>query len=253
MVAVNMQRGYGPSESEFTLYTNRNVLDSDEFLRQRTRAQELFDAVAGNWNTFHQPRERTISFSTVDTGNSQIVSPELDSDKDDYYNFVELRIVQGTGSGEKYFISDYDGSSKLVTLTGTASLSADTDSIVIFRQIATFPRFEDMDVDGRPVYHEALPRIISYIIEHFIVIGAQEALNADGTVSDKSGKLSESSPDWSVTYKDSRNPSVEMIGWKAWTEAQRNGLIRGSARLTRFDPRAFEAAIAGQFDIRRKR
>ena len=42
-------RLYGPTEAEFNSFTNKTVTTTAEFERQRARAQEVFDAIAGQW------------------------------------------------------------------------------------------------------------------------------------------------------------------------------------------------------------
>lgn len=232
---AEFDRGYGPTEAEFTRITNRNVTNSSEFERQRARAQEVIDALCGNWTPFHID-ERQIDIDSV--GSTSIVSSHLDIDKDDYYNNLELRVVQGDGKGFRGYISAFDSS------TNTATIVTVSDDVVladvspgdtaILRQIAQFPRLEDMDVTGRPRLPESLSRMVAYVLEYWVNLEEQEGWNADQVANLQTDLIQEGLGDWQATYKAGRNPVLLMIGHKAYELGMRTGLFRRTARMVRF-------------------
>lgn len=239
--------GYGPTPEEFEEFTNRQVTNLEEFKRQRARAQETFDAVAGNWPDFHDRNERTLQFTN--TTSETFTSTNLNSSKDDYYNHMELRVVQGNGSGFRGYIADYDGTTKTATVSGVAGdfSNVDTDSRGVLKDIAVFPRAQDIDADSRPRYPESLPRIVAYIIEYWVNLEDQEGFNADTVANAQPEVIQETLGDWQTTYKASRDPVLQMIGPKAYEIARREGLLRRTAgirrlRSTPFAPDEFNIA-----------
>ena len=133
---AEFDRGYGPTEAEFTTLTNRTVTNSNEFARQKARAEETFDAIAGLWIPFHID-ERQITLDTVTS--TTIASSDLNSDKDDFYNNLELRVVQGDGKGFRGYVSAYDSSTGLVSVTAVSTVALSTVSAgdtAILTQIA---------------------------------------------------------------------------------------------------------------------
>jgi hypothetical protein len=229
-------RGYGPSVDEFESYTNRTITNIGEFYRQRARAQEVLDAVAGPWPPFHFPREREVSLDTVTS--TAVTTSDLNSDKSGYYNFMRMRVVDGNGRGFVGYVDDYDGTTKELTISGVQGDFAlvNTSSQVLFDQIATFPREHDIDIDNRPVYPEVLSKVVAYIIEYWTNLEAQDGFNADELANQQVDITQESLGDWQTTYSEKRSILRQMIGPKAFELGIRAGLFNRSARLVRFGP-----------------
>ena len=232
---VEFDRGYGPSEAEFTQFTNRSVTNSSEFERQKARAHEVFDSLAGIWSPFHFA-EREITLDTV--GADSFTSTSLSVTQDDYYNNLELRVVQGTGKGYRGFLTSYDSSAGTVTVSGVTDAvffsAVSTSDTAILTQIAQFPRQDDIDVTGRPRVPHQLGQIISYIIEYWVNLESQEGFNADEMANLQADVIQEGLGDWQTTFKADRNINIQLIGPKAYELAIRLGYIRRTARLVRF-------------------
>ena len=249
-------RGYGPTPEEFTRYTNLVVgiiendgsvtttsADLDEFYRQRARAQELVDAVVGGAARFHDQLQIGLSSVTSTT----FTSSALASSQDDYFNHLEVRIVQGNGSGFQGWIADYDGASGEATVSGVTTDvdfgDADSDSVVLLTQVASFPRATDMDVTGRPRLPEALTRVVAYTLEYLVSLDSIQGANARAFVSQRGDVVQEGLADWQTTYANNQDPGVRLIGSKAYQEALGHGLINRRARLVRSSDRGFGSAI----------
>lgn len=232
-------RGYGPSIEEFQEVTNRTVTNSDEFYRQRARAQEVFDSVAGPWPKFHLPEEREITLTSVT--NSGITSSDLNESKDGFYNNMEMRVIQGDGRGFRGFIDDYNSTTGFVSVSGVSGdiSQVNTDSQVLLKQIAQFPREQDFDVTVRPRVPEPLPRIIAYIMEYWINLESQEGWNADELANQQTDIIQESLGDWQTTYKSDRDILRQFIGPKAFELGTRYGFFRRTARLMKFRTKNF--------------
>jgi hypothetical protein len=232
---ASFDRGYGPTTAQFEEYTNRTVTNLEEFNRQRARAQEVFDDIAGPWSEFQDRHERKVTFTSTDT--ESFVASNMTSPKDDMFNNMEVRVVQGNGSGFTGYIGDYTSSTNTCTVSGVfggAWSSVDTDSVVIATDIAVFPRSIDVDVDARPRMPHQLPRIISYIIEYWVNLEAQEGWNADQIANGQPDIIQEGIGDWQTTFKGDRSVVRQMIGSKAYDLAIREGLLNRTARLKRF-------------------
>ena len=232
---VSFDRGYGPTEEQFTEYTNRTITDQDEFERQRARAQEVFDDIAGPWGEFQDRHERKVTFTSV--ASESFVASNMTSPKDDMYNNMEIRVVQGNGSGFIGYIGDYTSSSTTCTVSGVfggAWSDVDVNSTAIATDIAVFPRSIDIDVDARYRIPHQLPRIISYIIEYWVNLEAQEGWNADQIANGQPEIIQEGIGDWQTTFKGDRNVVRQLIGSKAYDLAIREGLLNRTARLKRF-------------------
>ena len=236
---AEFDRGYGPTVAEFAQFTNRDVTNVAEFERQRTRAQEVFDALCGKWTPFHID-EREISLG--DLTSSTFTSSAFDVNKDDFYNNLELRIVQGDAKGFRGYIAGYNSSTGVATISGVSSnvtfSTASTSDTAILTQIAQFPRMEDMDVTGRPRVPEGLNRIISYILEYWVNLESQEGFNADEMANLQADVIQEGLGDWQTTFKTDRNINIQIIGPKAYELAIRLGYIKRTARMVRFSTKA---------------
>jgi len=234
-MSTNFNRGYGPSTAEFERFTNRSVTNVAEFERQLARAQEVFDALAGRWTPFHID-EREITLDTVTS--TAITSSNLDSSQDDFYNNLEVRVVQGDGKGFRGWISGYNSSTGSTTVSGVGTAITLSDvspgDTTVLTQIAQFPRMEDIDVTGRPRVPEGLSQIISYILEYWINLESQEGFNADEMSNLQADVVQEGLGDWQTTYKQDRNINIQIIGPKAYELSVRMGFIKRTARMVRF-------------------
>jgi len=232
---VEFDRGYGPTQAELIQFTNRRITNTAEFERQRARAQEVFDALCGIWVPFHIDGR---SISLGDLTAESFTSNDLSVTQDDYYNNLELRIVQGDGKGFRGYISGYTSSDGVVTVSGVSpdvSFSATSASdTAVLTQIAQFPRLNDIDVTGRPRNPEGLSRIIAYIMEYWVNLEDQKGFNADEMANLQADVIQEGLGAWQTTFKADRNINIQLIGPKAYELAVRQGYIRRTARLVKF-------------------
>jgi hypothetical protein len=227
--------GYGPTAAQFEEYTNRQVTNQVEFERQRARAQEVFDDIAGPWGEFQDRYERKLELTA--TGTNTFTASNVSSSKDDMFNNMEVRVVQGNGSGFSGYIADYDGTTKECTVSGVFGgdwSAVDTNSVAIITDIAVFPRSIDIDVDSRPRLPYQLPRIISYIIEYWVNLESQEGWNAEQIANGQPDIIQEGIGDWQTTFKGDRSVVRQLIGSKAYDLSIREGLLNRTARLKRF-------------------
>lgn len=221
------KRGY-ITTAKYTEITNRSLSNTAEWERQLNRAEEYVDLISGFWPKFHLPS--TINSPTATS--STIAGSFLSSNKDDYYNNLRIRVVQGTGSGYEGRITDYNGSTGVATVSGSFSSTPDSTSTIVIEQDAVFPRLQDMDIDGRPRVPDYVTLAVAYIVEYWDIKGGDGGINAD-VMNDTGGKESESIEGYSVAYRTSREIR-EIIGNKAYEVLARSGLIRTAAKMVRW-------------------
>ncbi len=247
---VDLDRGYGPTVEEMERFTNKTVTSVSEFERQRTRAQELFDAMTSTWPKFHQPIDRQVSITSSTA--TTFVATELDSDKDDFYNNMRMTIKEGTAAGFEGFVSNYDSSTMTLTVSGAFSSNPDSTSVAFVEQIATFPRFGDRTPDNRPKIPEEMPRIIAYIIEYQHNIDNQRGFNSSSLEGSAGGIKREKIGEWETEYAtdDDDSEIKALIGVKAYIVAKKSGFFRRNAKLVKhgfFINDFIQVGILGRF------
>ena len=221
------KRGY-ITAAKFTDLTNLSVTDIVEWDRQADLAERYVDLVCGPEPRFHPPR--TLTTITSATSNT-FVSPELDNEKDDYYNNLRVEIKQNTGSGYDGFVTDYDADTTTLTVSGSFSSNPDSTSTMIVTQRAVFPRIRDFDADGRPVILEAVTEAVAYAIEYAVTKGGSAGFNANA-FSDTGTKEAERMGDYFVKYSSSQDrESINQIGIRAYQTLQQAGLIKRVGQL----------------------
>lgn len=221
------QRGY-LTASEFEDLTNLRVTDIVEWDRQADLAERYVDLVCGPSPQFHP--SRTLTTVTSSTSNT-FVSPELDNDKDDYYNNLKVEIKQNTGSGYKGFVTDYDSDTTTLTVSGSFSSNPDSTSKMIVTQVAVFPRLEDFDADGRPTIPDAVTEATAYAIEYAVTKGGAAGFNASA-FSSTGGKEAERIGNYFVKYSAAYDQeSIKRIGVRAYQTLQQGGLIKRFGQL----------------------
>ncbi len=228
------QRGYlTPTQHEE--YSNREIpttgdptANETEWYRQANIAESLIDNLCYGKGKFHPSKESSFlsgSLSTVKLTN-------LTLDKDDYYNYLRVRIVQGTGKGYVGRITAYVGSTKLSTVSPVFSVQPDTTSVFIVDQPQVFPRMYDYDPGGRPVILEDVSRATSAIMEYWDTVGSACGINSDVFNKISAGVSSESIGDYSITYDGDEGFSYkQMIGAKAYFILEKAGFIVRTAML----------------------
>ena len=213
-------RGY-ITASRFTELTNLSVTDLVEWERQINIAERHVDLVCGATPSFHHPRVVTVSSATSNT----MISPELNSDKDDYYNNLSVEIKQNTGAGYSGFITDYDSTTTTVTVSGSFETNPDSTSKVVISQVAVFPRIRDFDADGRPFIPQAVTEACAYALEYAYIKGGDAGFNSNA-FSFGGGVDSESIGNYSIKYSPtSDQDSIGLIGARAYQTLERAGLI----------------------------
>lgn len=212
------------TEVRYIQLTNNTVSDSAEWERRASIVEELIDDVVGPTSPFHV--SRTISVTSATT--STFTSDDLNSDQDDFYNGLRIRIVQGTGKGQETQISDYDADSGLLTVSPVLSTAPDSNSEIILEQVGIFPRQTDRDVDGRPHNPDALERAVAYGISFTESAGGTNGVNS--TVFDATGgKSSESIGSYSVSYDSGSVDTQREIGSRSYNILANAGLINNTA------------------------
>jgi hypothetical protein len=84
--------------------------------------------LSGNLTLWYEQRNTNLHMGTAAAGGTDSLTLSADSPRsyvDDYYNGLDLLVVSGTGSGTLAEITDYTGSTGVLTLSGTF----DSDSI----------------------------------------------------------------------------------------------------------------------------
>lgn len=226
------ERGY-ITQTEYETYSNNNVSDSAEWTRQANIAEAMVDAYVGPHFKFHPDKQVTIASTTSST----FTTSDLDSDKDDFFNGLRVRVVQGTGSGYDGVITDYNSSTDACTVSPAFSSQPTSSSVVVVEQRGVFPRAQDSDVSGRPRVPENVTRAVAAILEFWDTKGGTAGINADAFNSG-SAKSSETIGSYSVTYAGSDRDAVELLGEKAVTllEAYRRrtgAITQGSGVFSR--------------------
>jgi len=213
------KRGY-ITQAKYTEITNRSINNTVEWERQANQAEELLDTVVGPHPPFNPSFELDDAVSTATT----ITGDDFNSDKDDFYKNMRVRVKEGTGKGEEVFITGYAGDTKIATVSGVWVNQPDTNSAVIVDQNAVFPRREDFDPDGRPTLPDFVTTATAYILEFWDIKGGDCGFNAD-VFNDVGGKLNEEIEDYLVKYDWSRDVR-ELTGRKAYEYLLRSGAIR---------------------------
>lgn len=244
MAVDNFNYGYGPTEEEFTLYTGRTISNSAEFRRQRYLVQDAINTFFGPWAKFHEvisgKSDTNISLSTVTS--TAITSPDLNDSRSGFYNNMEIRVVEGTGRGFRGYVGDYNGTTKVVSVSGISSVSlssVSTSDTVVIKQIANFPREQDYDVNIRPRIPECLPRLVSYALEYAVNLESQSGWNSNELANAQPDVVQESIGNWQTTWKSDRQVIPQMIGAKAFELAIREGLIHRTGRLVKYPRRPY--------------
>ena len=208
------------TETRYEALTGATVTNSTEWDRQASIAEELIDDVVGPQPPFHVDREIRVTTATTSTFETN----SLNSDKDDYYNNLVVRIVEGTGKDQETRVSDYDGATGVFTMSPVLDTAPDENSVILIEQLGVFPRWTDSDRDGRPKNPEALERAVAYALAYAAEVGGSCGFNA-AVFGTSGGKSSEAIGSYSVTYDLSSVNSQQQIGQRAYQILSNAGLI----------------------------
>ena len=78
--------------------------------------------------------------ATAQAGTATTVTLDASaSSSDDAYNNMQIEIVSGTGAGNKEFITDYNGTTKVATVSGWTLANPSSDSVFVIRGFGTLP------------------------------------------------------------------------------------------------------------------
>jgi len=169
-----MSRRQYVTQSDAEQFSNIQVTDATEADDQISHAEEMVDSYVG-----FQKKHISDTYSGLATsaGSDYLVDNSGDSPlksyDDDYYTFCEIEILGGTGEGQTRTITAYDSDTYKVTVGTDWSVTPDSTSFYVIRQVGKFPREEDVFQDSNLKYYKSIPEAVQratlaqleYIIE----------------------------------------------------------------------------------------
>lgn len=157
-------------------YADITITDTTEAEDQISHAEELIDAYVGPQESFIM---HTIT-GRATAGTTSTLTLRLDDQnrfENDYFKWLEVEIIGGTGEGQHRTIT---GSTKAGVLTVDSTWTApDTTSFYKIYQLAKFPRFCDVTYysEAEPyTYYKQIPdavkRAVAAQVEYMIDMGS---------------------------------------------------------------------------------
>lgn len=165
------RRGY-LSHNELKQFANITIKDNDEADDVISQAEEIIDAYIRRGDKFIRNQ-----ISGIATGGTTTTLIDTSGDShltfdNDYFNGCEIEIIGGTNAGERRRITDYDKTTKTITVASAFTAAIDSTSAYVIYQLGFFPRVKDVfHVDS--TYYKRIPEAIKrataaqveYIIE----------------------------------------------------------------------------------------
>lgn len=209
------------TEAQHEEFAGTTVSDPTDFEEKANAAERLIDDLCAGQPKFHDEREVLATSSTSTT----LKGSGLDSDRDNYYNNLRVRVVQGAGSGYVGRITDYVASTQTATVAPAFGTPPDSFSVVLVDQPQVFPRPFDRDVTGRPLVPEQVSRAVSAVLQYWEERGGSAGYNAAVFNRSDGGIVRRKAVgDFEVEYADGGEPA-ELVGQKAYSILEDAGLI----------------------------
>lgn len=209
------------TQAQHEEFAATTVGDSADFERKANAAERVLDDLCTGQPKFHHEREVLVTSAT----STALKGSGLDSDRDDFYNYLRVRVVQGSGSGYVGRITDYNASSQTATVSPAFSTPPNSNSVVVVDQPQVFPRLADRDVTGRPLIPEQVSRAVSAVLEYWGQRGGSAGYNAAVFNTGDGGVIRRKRiGDFEVEYVDGGEPT-ELVGQKAYSILEDSGLI----------------------------
>ena len=165
------RRGY-LSQDELKQFANITVTNTTEADDVISQAEEIIDAYVRRATKFIQVPVHGVATSGDTTHLIDTSGDGSFNFDNDYFNGCEIEIVGGTNAGERRRITDYDHTTKQITVDVAFTAAIDSTSVYVISQLGLFPRYKDVfHLDS--VYYKRIPEAIKrataaqveYIIE----------------------------------------------------------------------------------------
>lgn len=211
------------SQSELAQFANITITDTTEADDRISQAEEIIDAYVGFHDKFFSGELVGKMSSVASTTQFTLETLQQGMYEADYFKWLEIEIIGGTGAGQRRTISTStkEGS---ITLTDAFTTTPDTTTYYRITQIGKFPRHCDVTYYSQSepfVYLKAIPeevkRAVAAQVEYLINMGD------DFFTTDQSDKKSESIGDYSYSTGGG-------VGQKGWGQGAAK-LIAPKARM----------------------